>query len=342
MRTSDSRNRREIAELARLLPVPAEWDLPAGRRRTLKENLMSELNLADGTATGRPPVPRRPKRAILATAAGASALAVAAAAVAVVVTSGTAGPATSRGGGPAAATLSARQILLAAATTAAARPESTGTYWYVKTTVVVFSYKDSEESWTRLDGQTWLRGSKVPGWFANEDSFLPPSKPPVRFGLAGGLDLEQLQGLPPRMQTAGSSPASFIPAGELTFGQLQKLPASPAALKAWITAMNRTFDREEGAPVPEREAVFESLNDLVAGVPAPPQVRAAAFRVMASLPGVTSLGPVSGGQGLRISLSGNQHATLVVDPATSQVTDTLTVSNGNSVSVIAGWTSQLP
>jgi hypothetical protein len=63
---------------------------------------------------------------------------------------------------------------------------------------------------------------------------------------------------------------------------------------------------------------------------------------MASLPDVTSLGPVSGGEGLRISLSGNQHATLVVDPATSQVTDTLTFSNGNSVSVIAGWTSQLP
>lgn len=43
---------------------------------------------------------------------------------------------------------------------------------------------------------------------------------------------------------------------------------------------------------------------------------------MASLPGVTSLGPVQGGQGLQFTLPGARQARLVVDPATSQVRDT--------------------
>jgi hypothetical protein len=93
-------------------------------------------------------------------------------------------------------------------------------------------------------------------------------------------------------------------------------------------------------------ALIQSLINLVAGVPAPPQVRAAAFRVMATLPDVTSLGPVPGGQGLRISLGGNRHAGLVVNPSTSHAQETLTVSAGtrttSRVSVTAYWSSRLP
>jgi len=33
----------EVADLAELLPVPAERDLPHGRRHLLKEHLMTEL-----------------------------------------------------------------------------------------------------------------------------------------------------------------------------------------------------------------------------------------------------------------------------------------------------------
>jgi hypothetical protein len=81
-------------------------------------------------------------------------------------------------------------------------------------------------------------------------------------------------------------------------------------------------------------------------VPAPPQVRAAAFRAMAAMPGVTSLGPVHGGQRLRFSLGSHQFATLAVDPATSQVRDTLTVvgvhGEVSSDSVSAQWTNRLP
>ena len=67
---------------------------------------------------------------------------------------------------------------------------------------------------------------------------------------------------------------------------------------------------------------------------------------MATLPNVTSLGPGHGGQVLRISLGGNRHATLVVDPATSQARESLTVSYGahrvDSVFVSARWVNRLP
>lgn len=43
MSTSDSRRAPEVADLARMLPVPAERDLPAGREHLIKEHLMAEF-----------------------------------------------------------------------------------------------------------------------------------------------------------------------------------------------------------------------------------------------------------------------------------------------------------
>jgi hypothetical protein len=82
-------------------------------------------------------------------------------------------------------------------------------------------------------------------------------------------------------------------------------------------------------------------------VPAPPKVRAAAFRALASLPGVRSLGPVKGGQGLLLPDPDGKNM-LVVDPATSQVRglssdviDGRKVS-GSSAITAAEWTNLLP
>ena len=74
---------------------------------------------------------------------------------------------------------------------------------------------------------------------------------------------------------------------------------------------------------------------------------------MATLPGVQSIGPVKGGQGLLISLIGGQQARLVVDPATSRVRDTnfFVTSDGGefwvfpstaSATIIAEWTNRPP
>jgi len=247
--------------------------------------------------------------------------------------------------------LSARQILLAAATAAAAWPEDSGTYWYVKQIWSQPGYQETDEIWTPHSGNPeWIWAGKK----TNDRVVKIPVTP--GFGLAGAPGtFRQLELMPPQPQRVIKARQRLIKArrslhgsvpGMVTFGQLQKLPANPAALKAWIVAFNRNFLRNGGGVGPAHLGVFLSLTNLVAVLPAPPGVRAAAFRALATLPDVTSLGPVQGGQGLRLALGGNKHATLVVNTATSQVRDILTVTGVGGevsrVSVTAHWVNRLP
>jgi hypothetical protein len=256
--------------------------------------------------------------------AGGLGLTAAAAAAAVVVASGTTAPTATPNSPPAAVQPSARQILLAAATTAERTPEGTGTYWFVKT--VIRHSKDSKpsqgESWTRRDGQSWFRGEKSHGKLIK--TFNPS---PFRLG---GPDV--------------------------SFEQLQKLPTDPAALKAWIADALKHSDVRTSSGRPDaniqKQIIFDGLSSLVSQLPAPPKVRAAAFRAIASYPNVTSLGAVKGGQGLLISLREGRQARLVVDPATSRVRDTnfFVSANGaeawlpstGSATIVAEWTNLLP
>ncbi|HEV2377145.1 MAG TPA: hypothetical protein VGS19_33895 [Streptosporangiaceae bacterium] len=253
-----------------------------------------------------------------------------------VIASVTASPGSSPAIGLHGAGRSARQMLLTAAVAAARAPAWSGAYWYVKTTTVLPHYRETDESWTRRDGTTWVRaGRKTAGRvmrFPHLDTVWQLSGDPGA--------LLQLQGKGPL--TVGVAPPhpDRLPSDQVTFGQLQRLPTNPAALKALIISIQPS----SGLPDPEHVGVFLALTNLVAGMPAPPQVRAAAFRALATLPGVTSTGPVPGGQGLRLWLGGHQAATLTVDPATSQASDVLRVvgvgGTVNSLSVTAHWTDQ--
>src|SRR5215831_19453060 len=84
MKDNDTRPGGDIAELARLLPVPAERDMPAGRERPLREHLMSEIRAAGPArpAAGRASrAPARGRRRKLGIVAGALVAAMAVAAV---------------------------------------------------------------------------------------------------------------------------------------------------------------------------------------------------------------------------------------------------------------------
>lgn len=252
-------------------------------------------------------------------AASGSSLAGAAAAAAVVLWSGVASP----GGTPGEPAPSAARVLLAAATTAARTPEGRGAYWHVATRVAGPGGSGAvvAGTWVGRDGTTWMRGTKTRGRLVR----LTQPRP---FRLAG---------LP------------------LTVARLRRLPTRAAALTAWIAdAVRHGGGRTSaGRPGPElrRVAVVGSLTALVSQLPAPPRVRAAAFRALAALPGVRSLGAVAGGQGLTIPLPGGR-ARLVVDPATSRVRGTsfLVTADGaetwlpatRSATVRAGWTDRLP
>jgi len=73
---ADDDRRRDLAELARLLPDPAGRELPAGRQQALKEHLMSEVRTTDRPPAGTPAAHRRRKPAIVVAVAAAAAVAI--------------------------------------------------------------------------------------------------------------------------------------------------------------------------------------------------------------------------------------------------------------------------
>ncbi|MEU7004886.1 CU044_5270 family protein [Nonomuraea sp. NPDC046570] len=172
------------------------------------------------------------------------------------------------------------------------------------------------ETWTRRDGRRWSKG-----WKPDSDAVVEDPGP----------------------FTLGPDGA------EVSFEDLRGLPADTEALKAWIAEAQ---GREASTTNPE---LLLPLSALVSELPAPPRVRAAAYRAIAALPGVESLGAVDGGQGLLIPHVVDRDQAkikLVVDPETSQVKSTnfLVMADGGvmftaesrSISVTAEWTDQPP
>ncbi|GAA4612289.1 CU044_5270 family protein [Actinoallomurus liliacearum] len=205
--------------------------------------------------------------------AGGLGLTAATTATAVLITStGTTRTATPNSPPPTAA-LSARQVLLTAATTAEKAPSTTGTYWYVR-----LEEKDSanakpdvSEEWTRRDGQMWRRDGKTEGKMYHEG--VMPDRPKDRpFDL--GTDY-------------------------VSFEQIQRLPTDKDRLKAWLAdSVAHSGMRTGAGPLtgPQQKLqVFESLLMLISTFPAPPKVRAAAFRALATYPHVKVAGRRNGG-----------------------------------------------
>jgi len=163
---------------------------------------------------------------------------------------------------------------------------------------------------------------------------------------------------------------------QLTFGQLQRLPVNPGALRAWLAAdAQRHLDPSVGAAVLNQNVAVE-LADLLVYLPVPPGVRAAAYRALADMPHVTSIGPTRDelgrtGAGIKIAegrgwtpIPGgpvrchgkyrcypsaparNITRTLIIDPGTSQVlADETTIGKSSySETLILGvdWTDHKP
>ena len=227
---------------------------------------------------------------------------------------------------PATAKRPVQQVLLTAAASAQRAPAGSGTYWYVRVRAATGNGNKLylAESWTKRNGQTWIRGQK------------------------GGTPVE----LP---RSPGVLGPFFLGGRELTFRQIQRLPADPGALTRWIVTNAARHGGKAGGPVPskaqEREDIFDSLDSLLSELPATPQVRAAAFRALAALPGVTSLGQVGGGQGVRFTLLGGQRATLIIDAASGQIraTNFFVDNQGGqfwqqipNATITGRWTNTLP
>jgi hypothetical protein len=216
-------------------------------------------------------------------------------------------------------------VLLAAADVAERTPEGTGTYWHYKV------HADSAwyEYWITADGEYWRR-------FEDGKVEKAPDRRAHPFSLIG------------------------VP---LTLDQLRALPTDPAALQAWIAEAVADNGRDDPATDPLKEwDTLDSLVSLVSMLPAPPEVRAAAFRAIAAYPGVEPLGDVPGGQGVllpgndvivAVSVDGREVGRrLVVDPATGRANGTTffvnlsgerhIVGDPEGVRITAEWTDSLP
>jgi hypothetical protein len=250
---ADGTRRRDMAELARLLPAPAERDLPAGRQQALKEHLIGELRLAGRPPAGRP-APRRRKPAIIIAAAGAAAVAAAATTLALL-------PGNSPSSSPAA------MRLLAKIATAAAQqpglPVRDSQFWYIKSWVAYQTCNGgSPTSKCVLDKpherQIWQSVSSL---------------------CVTGLLREYGQNTPLADSPGGNCPDRGS-VHDPTYRFLQSLPTDPHALLSLI-------EREMQGQQPGPEEAFTTIGDLLREAIAPPQVSAALYRAAALIPGVT-------------------------------------------------------
>ncbi|NUO55692.1 MAG: CU044_5270 family protein [Hamadaea sp.] len=215
---------------------------------------------------------------------------------------------------------SSRDILLVAADTAERTPEGAGTYWHI---TITKEGAATEEYWYRRDGHFWIKGKGLKG----EGKLLEWPMKPQPFAVG-----------PLRM----------------TFDELRSLPADENALytRLW-SAVPGSGVRPSGRPITTAEQdglAMEALLSLISEAPVSPQVRAAAYRALASRPGVVDLGESDGGRRLQVPVaSGN--GTMIVDPDTGRIRETsvwapLTGGTAHDPdgtrAIDAEWTDQLP
>ncbi|QFG22748.1 CU044_5270 family protein [Actinomadura sp. WMMB 499] len=250
---------------------------------------------------------RRSRRPLIAIGTAA---ATAAAAVAIVVTDG-GSPAPPSGDRTTVAQMSGPQVLLAAATVAESQPKTSGTYWHIEQAGRPGTpMAGTVETWTTVDGRKWVR---------IDDGKLTrrPGRHPIALR---GTDLE--------------------------LADIEKLPTTPEELKKALLEWASRGTWTEAQITQESNMVYW-LSSLLAELPAPPKVRAAALRALATLPNVENRGKVPGGQSLVFAGDGGG-TKLVIDLENATVNgEGYADINGTeegmgAITTTAGWTDEPP
>ncbi|WP_146103584.1 hypothetical protein [Nonomuraea solani] len=189
--------------------------------------------------------------------------------------------------------------ILLSAATSAASSSQDGTYWHVSK---LLDGGKSTELWVTRQGRAWKA----------EQGRVAPITGRSPFSMAGR---------------------------DLTFDQIQSLPADAAALRERVTAM---------LPPGSEGLLADALSGLLWTKPSPPWVRAAAYRAMADLPEVRYLGTETDakgrtGEAFSYGLPTGAERTLIIDPVSSQVLSSVDARGGRTEIVFsAGWTDKGP
>jgi hypothetical protein len=269
---------------------------------------------------------------------------------------------------------SARDVLLAAATRAAS-DVTTGRYWNVQSVYVFgpFTVGNAPDQYSivgRAVDERWI--ARDPGdasWFGSRDLGYRPrgdadrqawrkAGSPAQWDVGSGTQSIRHSTAPGRGELTRLDAATFLEdLGGFNRSQLEGLPTDPGALRDLFVARL--------GPVPSNYGVDSMLVgamvQLLADVPAPPAVRAAAFRVLAGINGMRSTGQVTdeeGRTGTGIELAQtfpdvSDSRQLIVDPATYLIlaSNYLATAGGDGtrpvkeqrrVIVRARWTDEPP
>lgn len=307
-----------MTDVAELKDGWGEPDPPSPTARAAARNaLMREITAACAEA----PAPRRRGRR-LGWLVGGAVVTAAAAAVAVVLSPGQPGHQADQSA-PSPDELTGQQILLRAADIAKTRPVGTGAYWRV---VQDDSESDSPELPIEQRGE----------WVSRD----------------GGMHYNAMTGRPGVSRYIAN--IGFSVGGSwLTLAQVEGLPTDPDGLKAWMTdayAHSGDVPQEEIA-----DLVITGLSRLLWKVPASPAVRSAALRALGTMPNVTNLGAVDGGQALRVDYGpgpadkypdnkippGAGVLTLVINLDTATLVSS-TSDTGTTKILFSGWTDDIP
>jgi hypothetical protein len=261
MNADDKLRAREVAELARMLPVPAERDLPAGRLPIVKEHLMTELRTHQAAGPGAKRAPRHRRTAW--TAAGAGLLAAAAAAATVIALTGQSGDAD----GPTAASKLLNNIALVAAS-APVQEVTDNQFTYIETEIETGTPYGQPAPPNPHERQVWIPVADLcrSGLAIENGERYRISDKPTPDMVANGVDI--------KCPYQGSI-------NDPSYRFLQTLPPHPQALLNLIYAKTAGHGQS-----PDQEA-FTTIGDLLRESIVPPDVSAALFRAAALIPGVT-------------------------------------------------------
>jgi hypothetical protein len=265
-------------DLARLLPVPAERDLPADRKQILQEHLMTELRQADDSKTKtrtktRTRTKMRTRRPVLV--AGAVLAAAAMAGAAAVGTNALSTPGATPQTPVTAAQLLAKIADAAASQKAPAVKDSEFTYIRSEVAYTTDSISGGHETSTLAklhERQIWLPVANlcVSGLLIEDGERTLLSPFPV---VNGKVDRHPPKGTPQPDFTCPSEGHL----GDGTYRLLQSIPTQPDALLAYLKAGKQWTNDD-----PPTE-----IGDMIREAIVPPRLAAALYRLAATLPGAT-------------------------------------------------------
>ncbi|HEX8343537.1 MAG TPA: CU044_5270 family protein, partial [Actinoplanes sp.] len=240
-------------------------------------------------------------------------------------------PVAGASGGPATtAAPAARDILLAAATRAEEAPVRTGKYWHVRKELVsgpirvgtkpdtyYVMQREVDESWQARDaaGDSWYGRRSLgvrPRAAADEAAWRAAGSPTTwNQGPSDSADKRDLilSTRPSRGELVKAGPDE--PRGERgpldhRWDAVRRLPTDDNELRDRILQGIRLDADFPAGSESENVRLFGEMTGLLLDAPAPPKVRAAAFRVLAGIPGVRSLGEAddaAGRPGLAVEMS---------------------------------------